>query len=64
MDETALKSMATGGEEHQTAIIDNVRIELAMAKSQVCVHIVLHYSLLCCAISDIHICLETNVDMM
>ena len=35
MDEADLKSMAAGGEEHQTAIIDNVRVELAMAKSQV-----------------------------
>lgn len=36
MDEADLRSMAAGGEEHQIAIIDDVRTELAMTKSQVC----------------------------
>ncbi|XP_067943655.1 REST corepressor 2-like [Watersipora subatra] len=35
MDEADLKSMAAGGEEHQTAILDSVRIELETAKQQV-----------------------------
>ena len=37
MDEADLKLMAAGGEEHQNAMIENVKTELIMLKSQVSV---------------------------
>lgn len=36
MDEADLKLMAAGGGEHQNAMIENVKTELIMLKSQVC----------------------------
>ena len=44
MDEADLKLMAAGGEEHQNAMIENVKTELIMLKSQVSVALNLYIS--------------------